>query len=121
MIISQRKNIFRILMITLLLGLILTACSPKDQLLGVWAEQGGDLHLRFHTGDTISQQAYFGEALLTLTGTYELINDSQIRIEFQDGDWRGLKSGLYNYTISGERLNLDDITFEREPDVFNLE
>jgi hypothetical protein len=107
-------------MIALLLGLVLAACSPKDQLLGVWEEQGGDLHLRFHTGNTISQKAYFDEAMLTLTGSYELINDSQIRIEFQDGDWQGWKSGLYSYAINGSELTLDDTTFVRQPDVYNL-
>ncbi len=121
MISNQRKNILKIFIVICLFGLLLTACSPKDRLLGVWAEQSSDLQIRFHTGDTISQQAYFDEALLTLTGTYDILNDSQISIEFQDGDWRGLKSGLYEYTIDGDELTLDGMSFTRQPDVYNLE
>jgi hypothetical protein len=121
MMISKRKNVFRILAITVLLGLFLSACSTSDQLLGVWSETGGDLHIRFHTGNFISQQAYFGDDdVLALTGTYEVLNDSQVAIEFQEGEWRGLKSGLYDYTISGDELQLDGMTFERQPDVFSL-
>jgi hypothetical protein len=121
MMISKRKNGFQILVILVLLGVILAACSPKDRLLGVWDEQGGDLHVRFHTGDFVSQRAYFGEDVLSLTGTYEILNDSQIRIEFQEGEWRGLESGLYDYSISGNELRLDEMTFERRPDVYTLE
>jgi hypothetical protein len=108
-------------MATVLLGIILAACSPKDRLLGVWEEQGGNLHLRFHTGNAISQKAYFGENLLTLSGTYDIINSRQISIDFQEGDWQGLKSGLYDYTINDDQLTLGENTLERQPDVFNLE
>ena len=118
---SKRINIFRVLAITILLGLVLAACSPTDQLLGVWSQNGGDLHIRFHTGNLVSQRAYFGDDdVLALTGTYEIINDSQITIEFQEGEWRGLKSGLYDYAISGDELQLDGMMFERQPDVFSL-
>ena len=103
------------------LGLILASCSTKDQLLGVWTQQGGDLRIRFHTGNFMSQRAYFGEDALSLTGTYEIVNSRQIRIEFQDGDWRGIKGGLYDYSIEGDTLSLNDMTFERQPDVYNLE
>ena len=120
MMMRMRKNTLWILATIFILTLVLTACSPKDQLLGVWAEQGGEMHVRFHTGNAISQQAYFGEDMLTLAGSYDLINDSQIRIEFTEGEWRGLKSGLYSYSINGDQLKLNDITFERQPDVYNL-
>lgn len=121
MMMKMRTNKFWMLTITCLFLLLLSACSPKDKLLGVWEEQGGDIHVRFLTGDTLSQKVYFGEDLLTLTGTYDIINDSQIRLEFQEGDWQGLKSGLYNYSIDGNTLTLDDLTLERQPDVYNLE
>jgi hypothetical protein len=121
MILSKQKLFLRTLAITVFLGLVLAACSPKDQLLGVWSEQGGDLLIRFHTGNFMSQQAYFGEDTLSLTGTYEIISDRQLRIEFQDGEWRGIKSGLYDYSIDRDVLQLNDRTFVRQPDVFNLE
>jgi hypothetical protein len=121
MILSKQKLFLRTLAITVFLGLVLAACSPKDQLLGVWSEQGGDLRIRFHTGNFMSQQAYFGEDTLSLTGTYEIISDRQLRIEFQDGEWRGIKSGLYDYSIDRDVLQLNDRTFVRQPDVFNLE
>ena len=121
MIISKRKNFFLLLAIMVFLGLLLASCSPKDQLLGVWSEQGGDLRIRFHTGNFMSQKAYFGEDALSLTGTYEIINDRQLQIEFQDGEWRGIKSGLYDYSIDGDVLQLNERSFVRQPDVFNLE
>lgn len=121
MMIGIRKNRLWILATLFMMALFLAACSPKDQLLGVWAEPGGDLHLRIHTGNTISQRAYFGEDMLAITGSYEIINDSQIRIEFTDGEWQGLKSGLYTYTIDGDTLTLNEIRLERQPDVYNLE
>ena len=114
--IKQNKNIG--LLVLLILAIMLSACSPKDKLLGVWQEQGGDLHLRIHTGNTISQRAFFDDAVLSLSGTYEILNSSQIRIEFQEGEWEGLKSGLYNYSVSGNELILDGKTFERQPDVY---
>jgi hypothetical protein len=55
---------------------------------------------------------------LSLSGSYEILNSSQIRIEFQEGDWEGLKSGLYDYSISGDQLILDGKTFERLPDIY---
>jgi hypothetical protein len=116
-----RKNNLWIFATLLIMALFLAACSPKDQLLGVWTEPGGELHIRIHTGNTISQRAYFGEDILSISGSYEILNDSQIRIEFTDGEWQGLKSGLYTYTIGGETLTLNDMTFERQPDVYNLE
>lgn len=118
---SKHKNVFRILLILVLLGLILGGCSSKDQILGVWKQQDGDLHIRFHTGDFMSQRAYFGDDVLTLTGTYEIVNDRQIIINFEPGEWRGLESGTYDYTISGDILTLNDLTFERQPDVYSLE
>lgn len=121
MMISNRNFNLRALAFVMLIGLFLAACSPKDQLLGVWSQQGGDFHIRFHTGDFVSQKAYFGDAVLTLTGTYEILNDSQIMIEFEEGEWRGVKSGLYDFTISGDELQLGDMTFERQPDVFRSE
>ncbi len=121
MILRKRKLFLRTLAIMAFLGLFLASCSIKDQLLGVWSEQGGDLRIRFHTGNFMSQQAYFGEDALSLTGTYEIINDRQLQIEFQDGDWRGIKSGLYDYSIDGDVLQLNERTFVRQPDVFNLE
>jgi hypothetical protein len=42
-------------------------------------------------------------------------------IEFQVGDWRGVKSGLYDYSISGDVLTLNGMRFERQPDVYSLE
>lgn len=121
MMISKRKNSIKILLVMVLLGVVLAACSPEDRLLGVWEQESGDLHVRFHTGNFVSQRAYFGDDVLTLTGTYEILNDSQIEIEFQDGEWRGLESGLYDYSISGDELQLDDMRFERRPDVYYLE
>jgi len=120
MIISKQKNFLRTLAIMVFLGVILASCSPKDRLLGVWDEQNGNLRIRFHTGDFISQEAFFGEDVLSLTGTFDIINDHQMRIEFEDGDWRGIKSGLYEYKIEGDILQLNDMTFERQPDVFSL-
>jgi hypothetical protein len=121
MMTSKRFSFFRVLATIILTGLFLAACSPRDQLIGVWHEAGGDLHFRFHTGNFISQRAYFDEDTLTLTGTYEIINDSQINITFEDGEWRGLKSGLYDFSIDGDELRLDDMVFERQPDVYSGE
>jgi hypothetical protein len=122
MIVSKPKNIFRILILLVLIGLVLAACSSKDQLLGVWSETDGDFHIRFHTGNFVSQKAYFDEDdVLSLTGTYEILNDNQLTLEFQEGDWRGIQSGVYDYSISGDALQLDDMTFERQPDVYDLE
>jgi hypothetical protein len=114
--IQQNKNIG--ILVLLILGIILSACSPKDKLLGVWQEQGGDLHLRIHTGNVLSQRVFFDDTVLSLSGSYEILNSSQIRIEFQEGDWEGLKSGLYDYSISGDQLILDGKTFERLPDIY---
>ena len=121
MIISKPKNILRILTILVLIGLVLAGCSTKDQLLGVWTQNDGDFHIRFHTGNFVSQKAYFGEDVLSLTGTYEILNDSQLTLDFQDGEWRGIKSGLYDYSVSGYELQLGDMSFERQPDVYSLE
>lgn len=121
MISSKKKNIFRILVVMVLAGLILGGCSAKDQLLGVWEQQGGDLHLRFHTGEFMSQRVYFNDDVLSLTGTYEIVNDRQIIINYEEGEWQGLESGTYDYTIAGDTLTLNDMTFERQPDVYNLE
>ena len=117
---SKRQIILRIVAVGFLLGLFLAGCSPKDKLLGVWDEQGGNLHIRFHTGDSISQRAIFGEDTLTLTGSYSIVNGSQIQVDFAEGDWQGLKSGLYDFSISGNELHLGDMAFERQPDVYSL-
>lgn len=121
MIVSKRKIFLRALAIMAFLGLILASCSAKDQLLGVWTQNDGDFHIRFHTGNFVSQKAYFGEDVLSLTGTYEILNDGQLTLEFQEGEWRGIKSGLYDFSISGNELQLGDMTFERQADVYYLE
>ena len=69
---------YRILVVFISLVLILTACTPKNPLLGNWESENGDVFKFYKDGTLVVESAY-----INFSGTYEIIDDSSVKITFE--------------------------------------
>lgn len=92
---------YGILVVFLSLALILSACAPKNPLLGKWESESGEDVITFYEDGTI----VIVSGTVRLPGTYEIIDKSNLKIEF-DGYFNLMDPTITDYKISGKTLTL---------------
>lgn len=91
---------YRVLVVFISLVLFLTACTPKNPLLGNWESENGDLFKFYKDGTLVVESDY-----INFSGTYEIIDDSSVKITFE-GLLSLAGSSVADYKVSGKTLTL---------------
>jgi hypothetical protein len=98
---KNTKKTFKVLSILVICLLLISACSPKQKLIGKWQnEQSGEI-LEFFKDGTISMTTLG----MSFTGSYSILDDTNLKITISGLLGIG-GSQIYEYSVSGDTLTL---------------
>ena len=95
--------------------LLIAGCgSPEDAFIGEWLDSEEELTIVFSDDGTLT----LGDEWMTISGTYELLDDGEMQIELREGD--EVESVVATYEFEGDVLLLtaegDTLRLERVED-----
>ena len=93
---------FKTLLVLLMVGILLTACSTASKVVGDWVATDGTA-FSFYKDGTVSIDSLG----FTITGTYEFVDKDTMRLEL-DGLWGIAGASIYDVSVKGSELTLSD-------------
>ena len=91
----------KFLVLILLAGLVLGACSSSNKIIGTWEDQYGDQYEFYEDGTAVVTS--YG---VPITGSYEFIDDDTLKFNF-DGLLGLAGSPIIDVVFSGGELRMD--------------
>lgn len=95
------KNRLVLLAFVVIIIFLLTGCGTKNDLVGTWIGEEGDTIEFFEDGTIMVNDRFF-----SASGSYSIVDNNRVRIEM-DGLWGIAGAQVFQYSVSGNQLNLD--------------